>query len=137
MKKNWLIYGSMMGLLMIVLEVTHYKAIVKDIRIELFGALIGLVFMAIGIWFGITWYKKKNSIEKYDGHKLGLSQREVEVLELLAQGYSNQEIADKLFVSLNTIKTHISKIYQKLHAKRRTQAIQKARELALIAQPKE
>jgi len=121
---------------MIVLEVTHYKAIVKDIRIELFGALIGFLFMAMGIWLGMTWYKKKNNVERYDPAKLGLSQREVEVLELLSQGYSNQEIADKLFVSLNTIKTHISKIYQKLNAKRRTQAIQKARELALIAPSK-
>lgn len=122
---------------MIVLEVTHYKAIVKDIRIELFGTLVALLFMAIGIWLGITWYRKKNSFDKYDARKLGLSQREVEVLQLLSQGYSNQEIADKLFVSLNTIKTHIQKIYQKLNAKRRTQAIQKARELALISSPEE
>ncbi|MEP5611961.1 MAG: LuxR C-terminal-related transcriptional regulator [Cyclobacteriaceae bacterium] len=133
MKKSWLIYGSLMGFLMIVLEVTHYKAFVKDIQIELFGAVVGILFMLIGVWLGMTWYKKKNNIERYDPSKLGLSQREVEVLELLSQGYSNQEIADKLFVSLNTIKTHISKIYQKLNAKRRTQAIQKARELALIA----
>ncbi len=132
-----MIYGSLMGLLMIVLEVTHYKAIVKDIRIELFGALVGLLFMALGIWLGVTWFRKKNKLEKYDARKLGLSRREVEVLQLLSQGYSNQEIADKLFVSLNTIKTHISKIYQKLNAKRRTQAIQKARELALIPQVEE
>ncbi len=122
---------------MIVLEVTHYKAIVKDIRIELFGALVGILFMALGVWLGMTWFKKTNKHEKYDASKLGLSQREVEVLQLLSQGYSNQEIADKLFVSLNTIKTHIQKIYQKLNAKRRTQAIQKARELALITNPNE
>ncbi len=122
---------------MIVLEVTHYKAIVKDIRIELFGTLVAILFMTLGIWLGITWYKKKTSVEKYDANKLGLSQREVEVLQLLSQGYSNQEIADKLFVSLNTIKTHIQKIYQKLNAKRRTQAIQKARELALITSSEE
>lgn len=132
MKKSWLLYGTLMGFLMIVLEVTHYKAIVKDIKIEIFGVLVGAVFMTIGIWLGVTWFKKKNTVEKYDPAKLGLSQREVQVLEELAQGFSNQEIADKLFVSLNTVKTHISKIYQKLNVKRRTQAIQKARELALI-----
>ena len=126
-----------MGLLMIVLEVTHYKAIVKDIRIELFGTLVAILFMGLGIWLGVTWYKKRINFDKYDAHKLGLSQREVEVLQLLSQGYSNQEIADKLFVSLNTVKTHIQKIYQKLNAKRRTQAIQKARELALITNTEE
>ena len=117
---------------MIVLEVTHYKAIVKDIRIEVFGALVGLLFMILGIWLGLTWYKKKSAFDRFDSSKLGLSKREIEVLALLSQGYSNQEIADQLFISLNTTKTHISKIYQKLNAKRRTQAIQKARELALI-----
>ncbi len=121
-----------MGILMIVLQVTHYNAIVKDLKIELFGVIIGLVFMSLGVWFGITWYKKNSRSEKYDAHKLGLSKREVEVLEHLSQGFSNQEIADKLFVSLNTIKTHIANIYQKLNVKRRTQAIQKARELAQI-----
>ena len=135
MKKNWLIYGSLMGLLMFVLEVTHYKAIVRDVQIELFGVVIGTLFLALGVWLGTTWFRQKNRIDRYDASKLGLSKREIEVLELLSQGYSNQEIADRLFVSLNTIKTHISKIYQKLQAKRRTQAIQKARELALISSP--
>lgn len=68
---------------------------------------------------------------------MGLSKREIEVLEMLARGYSNQQIADKLFVSLNTVKTHISSIYQKLNAKRRTQAIQRAHELELIEHSKE
>ena len=134
-KKSWLIYGSVMGLLMIVLEVTSYRMVVRDIKTELFATIIGACFLALGVWLGITWYKKQNQVDKYDADKLGLSKREIEVLELLSQGYSNQEIADKLFVSLNTIKTHISKIYQKLNAKRRTQAIQKARELALISSP--
>jgi ATP/maltotriose-dependent transcriptional regulator MalT len=62
----------------------------------------------------------------------GISKREYEVLELMAQGLSNQEIAEKLFVSLNTVKTHTSNLFVKLDAKRRTQAIQKAKELGLI-----
>lgn len=132
-----MIYGSLMGLLMIVLEVTQYKAIVRDIQMEVFGLLTGIIFMLLGVWLGITWYKKRNESDRFDAKKLGLSKREIEVLELLSQGLSNQEIADQLFVSLNTIKTHISKIYQKLNARRRTQAIQKARELALISPTKE
>lgn len=65
--------------------------------------------------------------------RLGISKREHEVLELIAKGLSNQEIADKLFVSLNTIKTHTSNLFLKLEVSRRTQAIQKAKELRLIA----
>lgn len=126
-----------MGLLAIVLEVTHYKAAIRDISFEVFGVVVGLLFMSLGIWLGFTWFKKRTGPDKYDPTKLGLSKREVEVLQLLAMGLSNQEIADKLFVSLNTIKTHISKIYQKLNAKRRTQAIQKARELALIPEERD
>lgn len=137
LKKNWLTYGSLMGVLMIVLQITHYKAFIKDIRIEFFGVIIGILFMSLGIWLGISWYKKKTIIDKFDPSKLGLSNREVEVLEYLSQGFSNQEIADKLFVSLNTIKTHIAKIYQKLNVNRRTQAVQKAREMALITPHRE
>ncbi|WP_370086240.1 response regulator transcription factor [Ekhidna sp.] len=130
------IYGGVMGLLMILLEVIHYRTMVRDIEIEVYGAIIGILFLAFGIWLG-TSLIKKNSQEKYDPFKLGLSKREVEVLELLAQGFSNQEVADKLFVSLNTAKTHISNIYSKLNVKRRTQAIQKARDMALIHPSKE
>ncbi|MEQ9307348.1 MAG: LuxR C-terminal-related transcriptional regulator, partial [Marinoscillum sp.] len=122
------IYGGVMGLLMILLQVIHYKTMVRDIQVELYGGIIGVLFLAFGIWLGTGVFRKKNS-DKYDPFKLGLSKREVEVLELLAQGFSNQEVADKLFVSLNTTKTHISNIYSKLNVKRRTQAIQKARDL--------
>ncbi|WP_421765198.1 helix-turn-helix domain-containing protein [Ekhidna sp.] len=129
------IYGGIMGLLMIILEVIHYKTMMRDVEIEVFGGVIGLLFLVFGIWLGAKFFKKP-SIDKYDADKLGLSKREIEVLELLANGYSNQEVADKLFVSLNTAKTHISNIYSKLNVKRRTQAVQKARYLALITPPK-
>ncbi|MEP0984225.1 LuxR C-terminal-related transcriptional regulator [Ekhidna sp.] len=129
------IYGGIMGLLMIILEVIHYKTMMRDVEIEVFGGVIGLLFLVFGIWLGAKFFKKP-SIDKYDADKLGLSKREIEVLELLANGYSNQEVADKLFVSLNTAKTHISNIYSKLNVKRRTQAVQKARDLALITPPK-
>ncbi len=99
---------------------------------ELFGGIIAVVFLGLGIWIGIIIYQKKSLSGQFANKKLGLSKREIEVLELLAEGYSNQEIGDKLFVSLNTIKTHISSIYQKLNVQRRTQAIQRAQELKII-----
>lgn len=132
LNKIYWVYGGLMGVLMILLEIVQYKTIVRDIQIELFGVAVGILFLFLGVWIGIAVYKRKSNPEKYDASKLGLSKREVEVLELLAIGLSNQEIADKLFVSLNTIKTHISSIYSKLNVKRRTQAIQKARSMAII-----
>ncbi|WP_420575197.1 response regulator transcription factor [Ekhidna sp.] len=125
------IYGGIMGLLMVFLEVIHYRTMIRDLEIEIYGAVIGLLFLFLGIWLGTSLFQKRSK-DTFDAKKLGLSQREVEVLELLAEGFSNQEVADKLFVSLNTAKTHISNIYTKLNVKRRTQAIQKARDLALI-----
>ncbi len=116
---------------MIILEVVHYRTMIRDLQIEVYGAIIGLLFLACGIWLGANTFKRKSS-SAFDAKKLGLSKREVEVLQLMADGYSNQEIADKLFVSLNTAKTHISNIYSKLNVKRRTQAIQKAHDLALL-----
>ncbi|WP_436516007.1 response regulator transcription factor [Ekhidna sp. To15] len=130
------IYGGVMGLLMIVLQIIHYKTLVRDMEVEVYGGIVGILFLFFGIWLGTNTFRKK-SLDKYDREKLGLSKRELEVLELLSQGLSNQEVADKLFVSLNTAKTHISSIYTKLNVKRRTQAIQKARDLALIHPPKE
>lgn len=121
---------------MIVLQIIHYKTLVRDMEVEVYGGIVGILFLFFGIWLGTNTFRKK-SLDKYDREKLGLSKRELEVLELLSQGLSNQEVADKLFVSLNTAKTHISSIYTKLNVKRRTQAIQKARDLALIHPPKE
>lgn len=121
---------------MIILQIIHYKTMIREMEIEVYGGLIGVLFLIFGIWLGTSTFRKKN-VDKYDGKKLGLSKRELEVLVLLSQGLSNQEVADKLFVSLNTAKTHISSIYTKLNVKRRTQAIQKARDMALIHPPKE
>ena len=121
---------------MIILQVIHYKTVVREMEMEMYGGIIGVLFLIFGLWLGSSSFRKKNT-DKYDRNKIGLSKRELEVLELLAQGLSNQEVADKLFVSLNTAKTHISSIYTKMNVKRRTQAIQKARDLALIHPPKE
>ena len=129
---SW-IYGGIIGILLIVLEIVHYKTIIRDLTIEAFGVIIGVLFLILGAWLGKYYLVKRRLNEGYDADKLGLSNREIEVLRLVAEGYSNKEIADKLFVSLNTTKTHLSNIYSKLGVSRRTQAVQKARDIALIS----
>ena len=135
MKREWLLYGGLTGLLLLVLQIVEYKAIIRDINIELFGGVVAVIFLGLGVWIATTLIRRKERINlSYnlkDISQYGLSEREIEVLKLLGQGLSNQEIADRLFVSLNTIKTHLSNIYNKLGVTRRTQALQKALELKL------
>lgn len=135
MTKTYLIYGALMGLLLLVLQAFQYKAMIRDIRLEVFAGVIATLFLGLGVWLGLQFIKLKESakLNKEKAQALQLSDRELEVLQLLAEGLSNQEIADRLFVSVNTTKTHISKIYQKLNVSRRTQAVQKARDLAIIS----
>ncbi|MFY0602222.1 MAG: response regulator transcription factor [Cyclobacteriaceae bacterium] len=135
MKKRYFLYGVILGLLLIFLQAAKYQIIIHEIEIELFTLFIALIFTALGIWVGTNFYKRevnKSLSNKGEASSI-LSKREIDVIALLADGDSNQEIADKLFVSLNTAKTHISSIYQKLQVKRRTQAVQKAREMGIIS----
>jgi two-component system, NarL family, response regulator LiaR len=142
MKRTIILYGAMLALLVFFLKLIEYRFFVKDLSLEFYMGLIAVLFTAVGIWAGLKLTRKKILTVtvpvahfKMDDEKLkqlGISKRELEVLELMAQGLSNQEIADKLFVSLNTIKTHTSSLFLKLETKRRTQAIQKAKELRLI-----
>ena len=127
--RSYWIYGLVMGVVLILLEIIQYRTRIRDLEIELYGILVGGIFLALGTWIGVQLYHRKTTKEKLNTATLNLSKREKEVLELLAEGYSNQEIADKLFVSLNTTKTHISNIYSKLGVSRRTQAVQKARSM--------
>lgn len=97
------------------------------------------MFTVIGIWAGLRLTRPKIvevsgpfELDSATLQKLGISKREYEVLELLSQGLSNQEIAEKLFVSVSTVKTHVSNVLAKLDASRRTQAIRRAKELRLI-----
>jgi len=119
----------------VLLQILQYKTILREVELEIFAGVIALTFLIAGFWLGFQYLEKgeKQTLSNTTKAKeLNLSQREIEVLLLLSKGHSNQEIADELFVSLNTIKTHISKIYQKLNVSRRTQAVQKAGELGLI-----
>ena len=139
MKKTILLYGLAMALLIFILKYLEYRLFVRDLSTEIYVGIIAVMFTALGIWAGLRLTRKKAIFANTEFvfneagfQRLGISKREHEVLELMAHGFSNQEIADKLFVSLNTIKTHASNLFLKLEVSRRTQAIQKAKELRLI-----
>ena len=141
MKRIYIYYGIGLGILLVVLRLIEYQFLVRAHIFEIYGGLIALIFMGVGIWAGLRLTKRKSTpifIQKpveFDENKikeLGISRRESEVLELISQGLSNQEIADKLFVSLNTVKTHSARLFEKLEVNSRTKAINKAKELGLI-----
>jgi two-component system, NarL family, response regulator LiaR len=139
-KTVW-IYGLAMAVLISLLKVIEYKYWVRDLSIEFYIGLVAIFFTIMGIWVGLKLTTKKVVtvtvgpefvLNTSELQKRGISKREYEVLELMAQGLSNQEIANKLFVSLNTVKTHTSNLFLKLEVGRRTQAIQRGKELRLI-----
>lgn len=139
MRRTVILYGISLAVLVFLLKYLEYRLIVRDLTIEVYVGIVALFFTAMGVWVGLKLTRKKvvmigpefilNTTEL---QRLGISKREHEVLELMSKGLSNQEIADKLFVSLNTIKTHSSNLFIKLEVSRRTQAIQKAKDLRLI-----
>jgi len=146
MKKHILIYGLCGGLLIVVLKLIEYRFLVVEHSIEIYGGLVAALFAGLGIWLGLKLTKKKEtvivkevqaaaqpfSVNETRLRELGITRREREILELIATGLSNREIAAKLFVSENTVKTHSSRLFDKLSAKRRTQAVQIGKELGLI-----
>jgi DNA-binding NarL/FixJ family response regulator len=138
MKKIILLYGSALAFLVYFLKVVQYKYLIHDFSIEFYVGLVALFFTGLGVWMGFRFTsQQKNSSLKIitlkQRQQFDISKREFEVLKLIDQGLSNQEIADKLFVSLNTVKTHTSNLFSKLDAKRRTQAVQRAKDLGLIS----
>ncbi len=138
MKKTILIYGLSLAVLVFLLEYFEYRYFVHELSTEVFVFLIALIFTGLGLWVGkkLTNQTKIESPPFEQNEKaiqyLKISERELEVLELVAQGLSNKQISDKLFVSVNTTKTHLSHLYEKLDVKRRTQAVEKAKSLKLI-----
>lgn len=139
MRKTIIIYGLAMAALLGILKLVEYRYFVRDLPLEFYIGFIALMFTGLGIWAGLRLTRPK-VIERSGPfvrneanlQKLGLSKREYEVLELMASGLSNQEIADKLFVSTSTDKTHVSNVLGKLDARRRTEAIQRAKEQGII-----
>lgn len=140
-----LIYGLCGGVLIVVLNVIEFRFLIVQRSIEIYGALIAILFAGVGIWLGLKLTHKKEVVivkevptsqpfvlNEERQKDLGITKRELEILELIAQGLSNREIAEKLFVSENTVKTHSSRLFDKLSAKRRTQAVQIGKEMGLI-----
>jgi DNA-binding CsgD family transcriptional regulator len=146
MKKHILIYGVCGGILIVVLKLIEYRFLVLERSLEIYGGLVALLFAGVGIWLGLRFTKTKETVvvkevpvltrefvmDEARLDQLGITAREFEILELIARGMSNREIAEKLFVSENTVKTHSSRLFDKLSAKRRTQAVQIAKEMRLI-----
>ena len=141
MKKTVIIYGLLLALIVIFLRILEYRFFLRDLSLEIYLGVIALIFTTIGIWSGLKIVNRKTIIYKQNDEtepdvnmirKIGISDREYEVLQLMAGGLSNQEIAGRLFVSLATVKTHSSNLYSKLNVQRRTQAIQKARHLNIL-----
>ncbi len=148
-----LIYGLCGGLLIVALRLIEYRFIVLEHSIEVYGGLTALLFAVLGIWLGLKLTRKEQiiverqlivereirvpagspfALNEARLRELAITKRELEILQLIANGMSNREIAEKLFVSENTVKTHSSRLFDKLSAKRRTQAVQKGKELGLI-----
>jgi DNA-binding CsgD family transcriptional regulator len=137
-----LIYGFALAVLFGLLKYLEYSYFVRDIPLELYIGGVAVGFAALGLWAGFKLNKQKGSadlgvLDEFQPDpsalsKLGVSKREQEVLELIAEGLSNREIAERLFVSTSTVKTHTSNLFSKLDARRRTQAVQIAKELRLI-----
>jgi DNA-binding CsgD family transcriptional regulator len=152
--KHILLYAVAMAMLLLLLQWMQYRLLILDHAMEIYITGIAIMFTILGVWLAkklsrpktkiitetvvvekqVPVYRDRGSFspDKEMIDTLGLSQRELEVLALMAEGASNQEIADRLFVSLNTIKTHSSRMFEKLDVKRRTQAIEKAKRFNII-----
>jgi two-component system, NarL family, response regulator LiaR len=147
--RDILIYGAAIGLLVLVIKLTEYRFLVVEHSVEVYAALIAVLAAGVGIWLGRS-LKRRRQPEAAEPAgpvappsepfapdaarmaRLGITPREREILELIASGLSNREIAERLFVSENTVKTHASRLFDKLGARRRTQAVQMGKTARLI-----
>ena len=151
--KHALIYGASGGVLIVVLKFIEFRFLVVEHSFEVYAGLIAALFAAVGIRLGLKLTRKEEvvlvkevlkevpvplppsepfTVNEDQQRQLGITVHELEILELISHGLSNREIADKLFVSENTVKTHSSRLFEKLSAKRRTQAVQIGKEIGLI-----
>ena len=139
MRRTVIIYGLPMAALLGLLKLIEYKYLIRELPIAAYIGIVAAMFTAIGIWAGLKLTRPKivevtGPFERDEQtvKRLGISKREFEVLELIAAGLSNQDIADRLFVSPSTVKTHVSNVLAKLDASRRTEAIARAKEMRII-----
>jgi NarL family two-component system response regulator LiaR len=160
MKRHVLIFGLVGGLLIATLQYTEYRFVIIEHSVELYSALVAILFATFGIWLGLRITRSRETIRETvvvrevlvpaeapapfvpnaapfapnTAHQqtLGITARELEILTLIARGFSNREIATQLFVSENTVKTHCARAFDKLGAARRTQAVHRGKELGLL-----
>ena len=142
-----LVFGLVGGALTLLLKSAEYRFLVIEHSVQLYGGLVAIVFVVFGIWLGLTLTKKPETIvikevipaaaveftrNAAGVQAAGLTSRELQILELIASGLSNKEIAERIFVSENTVKTHSRRLFEKLNARRRTQAVQAGKELGIL-----
>ncbi|MEO6324764.1 MAG: response regulator transcription factor [Thermoanaerobaculia bacterium] len=159
MKKTVIFYGLLGGVLIALLKLVEFRFLVLEHSLEIYGGLVALLFSVLGIWLGLKLTRTRETVivrevpvlvevqvpmpapvsaagpfapNRARLEQLGITPRELEILEAIAGGFSNREIAERLFVSENTVKTHAARLFDKLSAKRRTQAVQLAKEAGLI-----
>lgn len=152
--RHALLYGVAGGLLVVLLQFGQYRYLVFAHAFEVYAALIAIVFVGVGLWLGMTMTGRPERIvvqqvevpvevpvpveaapfapDPARREALGITRRELEILELMAAGLSNKEIADRIFVSENTVKTHSSRLFEKLGARRRTQAVKAGQSAGLL-----
>ena len=155
MRRHVLLYGLIGGLMVAALRFVEYRWLVVEHSLELYGGIVAALFAALGIWLGLRLTRRTDvatvpepasttsaattasgasfTRDQVRVAALGITPRELEMLELVATGLSNKEIAAREFVSENTVKTHLSRVFDKIGAKRRTQAVQLAKQMRLIA----
>ena len=135
-----LLYGVALAVLVTTLKYFEYRFWIRDLSVELYIGVVAVLFTALGVWVGSKLLAGKavasaeplRAPDKEALRSLGITERELEVLQLMALGDSNQGIADKLFISLPTVKSHSSSLFAKLQVRRRTEAVHKAKSVGLI-----
>jgi NarL family two-component system response regulator LiaR len=138
MIRRVIIWAAVGGVLIALLRVIEYKHFVQEYSSAMYGGLLAVIFTAIGIYLGLKWTRQPEvstapfAVDSAKAREVGLTPREQEILGLIAKGLSNREIGEALFVSENTVKTHSSRLFEKMQVKRRVQAVQRGRELGLI-----
>jgi DNA-binding CsgD family transcriptional regulator len=156
-KKTVLVYGILGGLLIAALKMAEYRFLVLEHSLEIYGGFVALLFAGLGIWLGLKLTRPREKVVVREVpvrvevqvpvpvqvagpflrnekrlEELGITPRELEILQAMAAGLSNREIGERLFVSENTVKTHAARLFDKLSARRRTQAVQLAKEAGII-----
>ena len=147
MRKQVFLYGLLGGILIVGLKLIEYRWLVVEHSVEIYGGLIAAIFTGVGIWLGLRLTRQKERVvvrevavpapaefvrDQLQLESLEITPRELEILALIAEGLSNKEIAERAYVSENTVKTHSSRLFNKLGARRRTQAVQLAKAMRLI-----